>query len=134
VLGRIGREPVTALLAIWDRGRKVARLASNLAEKRRDHSTFGPIEFLRASFHDIPLPDRSVDAVVSVSAIEHSDKDVIVKAFAEMRRITRSDGPILVTTSATSAPDDVFHESTKSICFSRHSLLDLLGDETAPAL
>jgi len=128
VTTRFAADPIATTLAVGDTSRRLKRLLVNRAERKRDHSRFGAIEFVRASFHDMPLPSSSVDAVVSVSAVEHSDKDVIAKALEEMRRVTRPGGPILITTSATGEGHDIFHQQTQGHCFTRESLIGLVGE------
>ena len=129
VATRFAANPTAATLAMGDAGRRLKRVVANLTEKRRDHSHYGSIEFMQASFHNLPIPDKSVDAVVSVSAIEHSEKDIIARALLEIRRVVRPGSPILITTSATGEHQDVFHQQTQGYCFTRESLLSLVGEQ-----
>jgi ubiquinone/menaquinone biosynthesis C-methylase UbiE len=46
------------------------------------------------------LPDSSVDAVVSVSAIEHNPPEISKKIMQELERVTKPEGSILITVSA----------------------------------
>ena len=77
-------------------------------ERMRDHRKFGSIEFIRASFNCIPLGDRCVDAVVSISAFEHNEYDQMPTAAKEFVRVCRGGGPVLVTTSRSSEKDWFF--------------------------
>ena len=114
------------------KGRTYSTL-SNLLKKRRnnlinsrerelDHSNFGEIKFIRAAFHDIPLEDFSVDAIVSVSAIEHADQTLMEKNIFEMKRVLKKGAPLLITTSATNQEKDVYHKKTLGWCYSKASL------------
>jgi ubiquinone/menaquinone biosynthesis C-methylase UbiE len=87
-----------------------------------DHAEYGRINFIRAPFHDIPLHDNSVDAVISVSALEHSDINFFRKNIDSMLRVLKPGAPLLVTTSATINQDNYFHEKSLGWCFSRDSL------------
>lgn len=94
----------------------------NLEEKRKDHSAFGKIKFLRGAFHQIPLKEDSVDAIISVSALEHADYGLLQENLSEFRRVVKADGPILITTSATNEKENAYHEKTKGICFSQKAI------------
>ena len=108
------------------RAREIVQGAiANAIEKTKDHRKFGVIEFQRASFHDIPLSSGACDAAVSVSAIEHADKDLLPDVVKELSRVVKGGGPVLLTTSATDAKHDVFHEPTHGWCFSSDTLASL---------
>lgn len=103
-------------------------LKLNRIEKEKNNSNYGSIKFLRASFHDMPIANRSVDALVSVSAIEHADKKLMLKNHSEMLRAVKKGGPLLISTSATSNREDIFDEKTLGWCFSLDSLKKLDND------
>ena len=94
----------------------------NSNERELDHSDFGKIKFIRAAFHDIPIEDFSVDAIVSVSAIEHADQALMEKNISEMKRILKKGAPLLITTSATNQEKDFYHKKTLGWCYSKESL------------
>jgi ubiquinone/menaquinone biosynthesis C-methylase UbiE len=100
-------------------------LKLNNIEKEKNNSNYGSITFLRASFHDIPMSNGSVDALVSVSAIEHADKKLMLKNHNEMVRVVKKGGPLLISTSASNSKDDTFDEKTLGWCFSLNSLKKL---------
>jgi len=100
----------------------------NYFEKARDHSEFGKIKFIRAPFHKIPIEDETVDALVSVSAIEHADPELWMKSMLEMQRVVKKGHPLLITTSASNRGEDWFHEKTQGWCFSKKTLQKLLGN------
>jgi SAM-dependent methyltransferase len=60
-----------------------------------DHYCGGDIEFVRSDGLDIPLPDRSVDVIVSHSTLEHVED--IERTLEEMNRVLRTEGLIYLT-------------------------------------
>ena len=114
--------PVHTLQTMKNLIRKRNNYLSNLHEKSLDHTNFGQIKFIRAAFHEIPLEDMSVDALVSVSAIEHADQTLMGKNISEMKRIVKKGMPLLITTSANSTERDTFHKKTLGWCYSIDSL------------
>jgi ubiquinone/menaquinone biosynthesis C-methylase UbiE len=80
--------------------------------------SFGKITRYRADMTRMrELADASVDAVVSVSAVEHMEMDDVRLAVREFKRVLKKDAPIVVTTSA-SKDLDWFHENSRGWCFS----------------
>ena len=81
--------------------------------------------FYRSDLRDMSaIPDNYVDAVVSVSALEHNPIDDSQKAFLECLRILKYGGPALITTSATDK-ESWFHEPSKGWCYSERTLRDI---------
>ncbi|MBK1720029.1 methyltransferase domain-containing protein [Thiocystis violacea] len=76
------------------------------------------------------LSDGLVDAVVSVSALEHNAPEVVAQAVAECLRALKPDSPMLITTSAAQG-EDWYHQPSKGWCYSEASLKHLfqLADE-----
>lgn len=103
-------------------------LKLNKIEKEKNNSNYGSITFLRASFHNMPISNESVDALVSVSAIEHADKKLMLKNHNEMVRVVKKGGPLLISTSANDSEEDSFDEKTLGWCFSLTSLKKLEND------
>lgn len=68
----------------------------------------------------------SVDAVVSVSAIEHVSINKIPKVIAEFDRVIKPDGFIAITTSASSKAD-WYHDPSKGWCYSFPSIIRFMG-------
>ena len=101
---------------------KKNNLKINLKERKNDHSEFGSIRFIRSAFHDIKLEDQYADALVSVSAIEHADIDLLDNNINEMKRVVKKNGPLLITTSATPMRNKWFHEKTRGWCFTQNCL------------
>jgi O-antigen biosynthesis protein len=69
------------------------------ANRRYCHSN---LRFLQGSCSAIPLPDNSVDMIVSFETIEHHDQHV--EMMREFKRVLRSDGLLII-----SSPDKYFY-------------------------
>ena len=67
------------------------------------------------------LPDGLVDAVVSVSALEHNNHEEFGQCMDELLRVTKSQGFIAATVHA-SLDDDWFHDPSKGWCYSETTL------------
>jgi len=102
---------------------------ANKLEKKSDHTGFGKIKFVKAAFHDMPLKDEEVDALVSVSAIEHADPKLMEQNINEMKRVVKKGNPLLITTSGTGKNKDWFHEKTQGWCFSKETFSEIIGDD-----
>ena len=63
------------------------------------------------------ISSASIDAVVSISAIEHMQVNSINGAIQEFMRILKVDKPMIVTTSA-SKSSDWYHQPSEGWCFS----------------
>jgi ubiquinone/menaquinone biosynthesis C-methylase UbiE len=87
-----------------------------------NHAGYGTITYLRAPFHQVPLPSGSMDAVVSISAIEHGDIKLFHKNITELTRLLKPKAPLLLTTSASNSDEDTFHEKSSGWCFSLATL------------
>ncbi len=70
------------------------------------------------------IKSGSVDAVVSLSAIEHMAPENIRKAYEEFCRIVKPGGRIALTTNA-SLSEDWYHQPSKAWCFSESSIREL---------
>jgi SAM-dependent methyltransferase len=82
----------------------------------------GRIFLYKCDLKDMPLlPDDFVDAVVSVSALEHNDHVDFENCIDEIMRVTKHAGRIAVTVSA-SQYEDWFHEPSKGWCYDEASL------------
>jgi ubiquinone/menaquinone biosynthesis C-methylase UbiE len=67
----------------------------DLARRNADEADVGNVEFLKGYIEEIPLPDASVDVVISNCVVNLSaDKPVV---FAEMARVLRPGGRIGVS-------------------------------------
>ncbi len=84
---------------------------ANFFETRKDHKDFGEITLLRGSFNNIPLPDQSVDLLVSVSAFEHNQYADMPASVGEFSRVVKKGAYLLVTTSLAKETDWYFEPS-----------------------
>lgn len=94
---------------------------SYFLERQKDHKDFGNITFLRGSFNKIPLPENSVDMLISISAFEHNTYDDMPASVKEFERVIKKDGLMLVTTSL-AKEKDWFFEPSKGWNFTSETL------------
>jgi ubiquinone/menaquinone biosynthesis C-methylase UbiE len=88
----------------------------------------GKINYLQADMSDMKsIPSGSIDAIVSVSAIEHMEKEAIKATVEEFNRVLKPDQPMIITTSA-AEHEDWFHQASEGWCFSRQTLSDLFEE------
>jgi SAM-dependent methyltransferase len=79
------------------------------------------------------IEDCSVDAVVSVSALEHNAPDQLERVVAELLRVLKPGGPLLASLAAAS-DQDWFHEPSKGWCYTEASLRSVFHlDPEAPS-
>lgn len=90
-------------------------------ELMKDHSDFGKITFLRGTFNNIPLPDSTADALVSVSAFEHNTYQDMLASISEFMRVVKKGSPLIITTSAADGQDWYF-QAPKAWNFSKETL------------
>jgi len=85
------------------------------------------IVYYTADISHMPqVPDGCLDAVVSISALEHNDHAGVRRAVSELTRALRPGGGMWITVSA-ARDADWYHEPSKGWCFSEKSLIDLFG-------
>jgi 2-polyprenyl-3-methyl-5-hydroxy-6-metoxy-1,4-benzoquinol methylase len=81
-----------------------------------------PLVFYQADLLNMSLlPNGFVDAVVSVSALEHINREQVGGAVDECLRVLKRGCSILATTSA-AEEKDWYHEPSKGWCYSESSL------------
>ncbi len=87
----------------------------------------GNIFIYKSDFRDLSdLPDSCVEAVVSCSAIEHSDEDTVKQSVSEFARVLKNNAPYFITTSASIIPGETyFHEPSQGYCYSKETIYDL---------
>jgi SAM-dependent methyltransferase len=73
-----------------------AGLRRILRRKAAAHPAGARIITLRGRFHALPLPDDSVDVVLSYSAFTSADESGGERGLAELRRVTRPGGEMLI--------------------------------------
>lgn len=85
------------------------------------------IVYWRADLADLqPLPDGCVDAVVSVSALEHNSEEKVLACLHEVERTLKPGGAMHVTVGG-SDHGDWFHAPSKGWCYCEESLIRLFG-------
>jgi glycosyltransferase involved in cell wall biosynthesis/SAM-dependent methyltransferase len=93
-----------------------------------DSNPPGTIYYYRTDISNLELiKDCKVDAVVSLSALEHNNHDVFCAAVNELCRVVRPDRNLYVTVSATDKDDDLYHQPSKGWCYSARSLKSLFN-------
>lgn len=79
------------------------------------------------------LEDNSIDAAVSVSALEHNKPLQTYLAAAEIERVVKPGGPIAITTSA-ALGEDWYHKASNGWCYSEKSLSAMFDlEENCPS-
>jgi ubiquinone/menaquinone biosynthesis C-methylase UbiE len=95
---------------------------------RLDQKQFeGSIHLVRAPFHECIIEPLSVDAVVSISAIEHSDIELISDAIAMFRRVAKPGGKIFLTTSMATDGKRAFDHEVHGFNYATSDLQTLFG-------
>jgi ubiquinone/menaquinone biosynthesis C-methylase UbiE len=103
----------------------VISFAIGVLQTRWKHT--GTIHFIRGDMADLKmLDDESIDAIVSVSSIEHLGSDLLPSAVKEMKRVIKKGGRILITTSA-AEKDDYFHEPSIGWCYSERTIMNIFS-------
>ena len=67
------------------------------------------------------IPDSSVDAVVSVSSLEHNQPEGLQEVARELERVLKAGGILLATLGA-AKESDWFHEPSQGWCYTAESL------------
>jgi ubiquinone/menaquinone biosynthesis C-methylase UbiE len=70
------------------------------------------------------IPDESVDAVVSISALEHNSPNELRDCIAELMRVLKPGGKLIATLGAAKY-QDWFHEPSKGWCYTEGTLRDI---------
>lgn len=123
--GNTNSPPGTAVSMIEKHKYRPSQKQQNRFDKTNTAKDYGKIFIYKCDLKDMSLlPDNFVDGVVSVSALEHNEHKDIKNCVAEILRITKPSGPLLLTVSA-SLSTDWFHQPSKGWCFCEGSLKDL---------
>jgi SAM-dependent methyltransferase len=75
------------------------------------------------------MPDiqtDSVDAIVSISALEHNPPGTLVRTVSELLRVLKPGGKLIATLAATRT-EDCFHKPSKGWCYTENSLRKHFG-------
>lgn len=70
------------------------------------------------------VPDASVDAVVSISALEHNEPDALRGVVKELMRVIKPGGKLIATLGA-AKERDWFHKPSKGWCYTEATLRDI---------
>lgn len=80
-----------------------------VSHARRTYSR-NNLTFLAASIGSIPLPDQSVDLIVSFETIEHVPEAIQFGFLAEAARILKADGQLVISTPNRVRYTEAFHQ------------------------
>ena len=72
----------------------------------------------------VDIPDASVEAVVSISALEHNEPDALRAVVKELMRVIKPGGKLIATLGA-AKEQDWFHEPSKGWCYTEATLRDI---------
>jgi ubiquinone/menaquinone biosynthesis C-methylase UbiE len=72
------------------------------------------------------ISDESLDAIVSISALEHNPPDELKKIVDELMRVLKPGGK-LIATMAAAKEKDWFHEPSNGWCYSESTLRELFN-------
>lgn len=86
----------------------------------------GLIKLYRADMRQMDFRENSVDVVVSVSAVEHMEKETVAQAVREFERVLKPGRAMICTTSA-AKERDWFHQPSKGWCFSEDTLKSIFS-------
>lgn len=77
----------------------------------------------------VDIPERSVDAIVAVSSLEHNSPDVLEQVVAELMRVLKP-GCALYATLGAARESDWFHTPSKGWCYSESTLRTIFNIST----
>jgi SAM-dependent methyltransferase len=72
----------------------------------------------------IDVSSNSIDAIVSISALEHNTPDGLRNVYAELMRVLKPGGKLIATLGA-AKDQDWFHEPSKGWCYTETSLREI---------
>ena len=79
------------------------------------------------------IPDVSVDAIVSISSLEHNTPEGLQDCLAELWRVLKPGGKLVATLGAAKS-SDWFHEPSKGWCYTEATLRRVFDlPESAPS-
>jgi len=119
------RNPAAVLQVANERYGHYLNLSYWMEVLKRRINEYGSIDYIKIDFNNMAqIEDKSVDCIVSVSAIEHNGHDDIKKAVREFERILKDGACMIVTTSAAKGHDWYF-KACEGWCFASESLKEL---------
>ncbi|MEN9920422.1 MAG: hypothetical protein RL538_315 [Candidatus Parcubacteria bacterium] len=66
---------------------------------RSDVEQQTPVLFINADIHTVPIKDQSIDTAIVCAVFLHNHKDVVGKAMAELKRVMKPGGTVLIYSS-----------------------------------
>ncbi len=107
--------------------REIAGVLRDLVLGDPTHGEAGQIRILEADLGAMSaLEDESVDAIVSISSLEHNAREALPQVVAELMRVLRPGGRFIATVGA-AGDDDWYHEPSAGWCFSEATLRSIFG-------
>jgi len=105
--------------------RKLATLWRQWRRKREHPPDSGTVFIYNQDMASMPdIQDNSVDAVVSISALEHNSPDELRAGVVELMRVLKPGGRLIATLGA-AREQDWFHEPSKGWCYTEATLRDI---------
>jgi ubiquinone/menaquinone biosynthesis C-methylase UbiE len=96
-------------------------------EKTEPAAGKGTIVIYNQDLQSIPdIADNSVDAIVSISALEHNSPEGLRDCLTELIRVLKPGGK-LVATLVAAKDQDWFHEPSKGWCYTEATLRDIFN-------
>jgi SAM-dependent methyltransferase len=74
----------------------------------------------------VDIPSNSIDAIISVSALEHNPPEELPIVVRELERVLKPSGAMIVTLAA-GRERDWFHEPSKGWCYTEDTLRKVFG-------
>lgn len=94
-------------------------------ETLQSNKNYGKIIYAQADFTDMSdFASKSVDCVISVSAIEHNEPENLPKALNEFERVLKPGGSLVITTSAAKEKEK-YLDFCQGWCFTASKLKEL---------
>lgn len=94
--------------------------------KSSNYST-GSIHMIRAPFHDCQLAPESFDAIISISAIEHSDVSLISDSIKTFQILKKPSAKIFLTTSISTTGNRTYDHTVAGLNFGSQDLALFYG-------
>ena len=105
--------------------RKLATSWRQWRRKRESPPDSGTVFIYNQNLASMPdIPSNSVDAVVSISALEHNSPDGLRDCVAELMLVLKPGGKLIATLGA-AREQDWFHEPSQGWCYTEVTLRDI---------
>jgi SAM-dependent methyltransferase len=107
--------------------KKLSNIFKRWNKERKPGERMGTAYLYHGDLRHMPeIKDQSVDAVVSVSALEHNPPDDLRACIMELMRVLKPGGKLIVTLGA-AREKDWFHEPSSGWCLTQNTLCDLFN-------